>query len=184
MELAKQVHDFENDPVLVLASEEWHHGVIGIVSSRLTEKFNIPSILISVEDGVGKGSGRSIKGFNLFDALNNSSEHLLKYGGHSLAAGLSIEKSKIDMFSKSINEYAKNIITKEMLTPCVYIDDVIEVGDVTLDFVDEFKCLEPFGMGNRTPVFCIEKAKITEKFNPLFFMVTNFRIKKENCYLS
>ena len=153
---------YENE-VIVVSGYGWHHGVIGIVASRITDLFYKPSIVISTGDEEkSKASGRSIKGFNLFDALCNSGKYLLKYGGHSLAAGLSIEKSKIDEFSKSINEYAKTIITKEMSTPCIYIDDVINQSDVNLDMVEEFKVLEPFGMANRTPVFCIEKAKITE----------------------
>ncbi len=164
---------YENE-VIVVSGRGWHHGIIGIVASRITDIFYKPSIVISTgNEEKSKASGRSIKGFNLFDALCASSQYLLKYGGHSLAAGLSIEKSKIDLFSKSINKYAKSIITKEIATPCIYIDDVINQNDVNLDLIEEFKVLEPFGMGNRTPVFCIEKAKITEiRYSALHAFVT------------
>lgn len=153
---------YENE-VIVVSGEGWHHGVIGIVASRITDLFYKPSIIISTGDeAASKASGRSIKGFNLFDALQNASEHLIKYGGHSLAAGLSVDKDKIDDFDKCINSYAKSVITKEIATPCIEIDDVLNLHDITLDLIKDFKMLEPFGMGNRTPVFCVEKVRIFE----------------------
>ncbi|MBE7053705.1 MAG: single-stranded-DNA-specific exonuclease RecJ [Ruminococcaceae bacterium] len=153
---------YENE-VIVVSGYGWHHGVIGIVASRITDLFYKPSIIISTGDEEkSKASGRSIKGFNLFDALCHASSYLLKFGGHSLAAGLSVEKSKIEDFSKCINEYAKNIITKDIATYCISIDDTLNLNEITLDLIDEFKQLEPFGMGNRTPVFCLEKIKISE----------------------
>ena len=100
--------DFEKDTVIVLAQENWHHGVIGIVSSRITERYGLPSILISFdENDVGKGSGRSVKGINLVDALTYCSDLLVKYGGHELAAGLTIERKNYDEFVKRINDYAR-----------------------------------------------------------------------------
>ena len=99
--------DLENDRVIVLADDGWHHGVIGIVASRITERYGLPSILISFDGDIGKGSGRSVKGINLVEALTDAEEHLIKFGGHELAAGLSVERSRIDAFRRHLNEYVK-----------------------------------------------------------------------------
>ena len=160
LELAKQVHDFENDPVLVLASEEWHHGVIGIVSSRLTEKFNIPSILISVEDGVGKGSGRSIKGFNISDALAQCSDLLIRYGGHELAAGLTIDVEQIEAFRNRINEYARSVMSGDNSDVVLEIDAEVDCEDINLKLAQEISCLEPCGVGNPQPVLLSRGLKV------------------------
>ena len=113
-------HDFENDPVIVLSDDTWHHGVIGIVSSRVTERYGLPSILVSFEgcegehkgEDVGKGSGRSVKGLNLVDALLASEDTLLKYGGHELAAGLSVSRQMLPAFRKKINDYARTHLSR------------------------------------------------------------------------
>ena len=123
--------DIKNNPVIVLDSNNWHHGVIGIVSSRITEKYCRPSILVSFDgndsiapspDDVGKGSGRSIKGMNLVDALYNCSEHLVKYGGHELAAGLSVTRSELPLFIKKINDYARETLTDDDMIPTIECD--------------------------------------------------------------
>ena len=119
-------YDIENNPVIVLDADNWHHGVIGIVSSRITEKFSRPSILVSFEgnegseacaDDVGKGSGRSIKGMNLVDALCYCSDHLVKFGGHELAAGLSVTRGELANFISKINEYARNNLSSDDMVP-------------------------------------------------------------------
>ena len=160
MELAQKTHDFENDPVLVLASEDWHHGVIGIVSSRLTEKFNVPSILISVEDGIGKGSGRSIKGLNISDALAECSDLLIRYGGHELAAGLTVDVANIDEFRRRINEYARNTMGTEGAEVTLEIDTEVSSDDVTLKLAQELAELEPCGVGNPQPVLLLRGARV------------------------
>ncbi len=159
-EMALESHDFKNDPVLVLAKEGWHHGIIGIVSSRMTEKFNLPSILISVEDGIGKGSGRSIKGLNIMEALNECKELLIRYGGHELAAGLTVSVENIDEFRCKINEYARAHINPEDNEATLEIDCEITGSDVTLGLAEELEAFEPCGVGNPAPVFMIKSAKI------------------------
>ena len=153
--------NLHKDEVIVVANPGWHHGVIGIVSSRITDTFYKPSIVMSIDETTAKASGRSIKGFNLFDALDLHRDFLVKYGGHELAAGLTIENSKIDDFRTAINNYATTIITEEISTPTIYIDDTITLKDVSLDTLRQLKCLEPCGMGNRSPVYCIKELTIT-----------------------
>ena len=153
-------HDFANDPVIVLAADNWHHGVIGIVASRITEKYGLPSILISFDgaqsDGdcdVGKGSGRSVKGLNLVDALVYCDDLLEKYGGHELAAGLSVRRENIDAFRKKINEYAREHFKAEDRTPSIDADFEISIDEVTLENAEEIRMLEPFGV-SRCPPLC------------------------------
>lgn len=161
MELAEKTHDFENDPVLVLACENWHHGVIGIVSSRLTEKFNMPSILISIEDGIGKGSGRSIKGLNISTALSECSDLLIRYGGHELAAGLTVDMANIDEFRRRINEYARAEMGSEGAEVTLEIDCEVKAEEVSLKLAEEISCMEPCGVGNPQPVLMLKGATVT-----------------------
>ena len=160
MALAESTHDFANDPVLVLASESWHNGVIGIVSSRLTEKFNMPSILITVEDGVGKGSGRSIKGLNISTALSECSDLLIRYGGHELAAGLTIDVKNIDEFRKKINDYARSAMSADASDVTLEIDCEVTAEEINLKLAEEISYLEPCGVGNPQPVMLIRSAEV------------------------
>ncbi len=141
--------------VFVLAKEDWHHGVIGIVASRITDKFYKPTILISLTDKLGKGSGRSVKGFNIFDALTHCSDCLLKYGGHELAAGLGLSVDSIEEFDAKINAYANAVMTEETLVPYINIDAILQLSDLTLQSADMLSMLEPFGMGNPQPIFAV-----------------------------
>ncbi len=161
----------EDDRVIVLDDDHWHHGVIGIVCSRLTEKYNLPSILISFENNtgdeqssqdIGKGSGRSIIGLNLFEALEACSDLLTKYGGHELAAGLSVERGKLDEFRRVINEYAANSLGNTELCRVIDIDLKLYPEEITQKLVDELYLLEPFGTGNTQPVFQIDRLLINE----------------------
>lgn len=150
----------EKPLVYVLKAKNWHHGVIGIVASKLCEKFRRPCILLSEENGKCKGSGRSIDGFNLFDALTANEELLTAYGGHSLAAGMSILSENVPEFTKKINEYAKKHITEDMLIPKISVDCALEPSHMTLEWANVLKKLEPLGSGNETPVFSLCGAKI------------------------
>lgn len=150
-----------NDDVIVVAKKGWHHGVIGIVSSKITEKYYKPSTVISInDDGSAKASGRSISGFNLFDALSECSDSLLKFGGHDLAAGFSLLEEKIGEFRNKINEYAKEVMTEDILTPKLTIDAMLSPEDITCELASDMDILEPFGIGNKTPVFCIENSTV------------------------
>ena len=163
--------DVEKYPVLVLDADDWHHGVIGIVSSRITEKFSRPSILVSfkkteaesdAEGEVGKGSGRSIKGLNLVDALVHCSEYLVKFGGHELAAGLSVERDKLKAFRDKINEYARENLSEEDMIPTLEADAEIDFTDISLRFAEELQILEPYGVGNPTPAFVLNNVYVSE----------------------
>lgn len=152
---------YEND-VIVVSKEGWHHGVIGIVSSKITEKYYKPSAVISINpDGSAKASGRSILGFNLFDALSECATCLTKFGGHDLAAGFSLEKDNIEIFSEKINEYAKKVMTEDILTPKLVIDAVISPEDISCSVASELEILEPFGIGNKVPIFCVEESTVS-----------------------
>lgn len=156
-------YDFEKNPVIVLAKENWHHGVIGIVASRLTDKYGLPTILISFdEDGMGKGSGRSVKGLNLVDALCACSDYLEKYGGHELAAGLSVDKKNFEEFKKKINEYAIEHFGSDHTEKTCSVDLALTADEITEKQADELYLLEPYGTGNPSPVFVLCDAQIQE----------------------
>ncbi|MDO4618179.1 MAG: single-stranded-DNA-specific exonuclease RecJ [Clostridia bacterium] len=153
---------FDKKKVIVLAGEGWHHGVIGIVASRIAERFYKPCILISYENGVGKGSGRSIPGFNLFDALSASEEHLTNFGGHAQAAGLGVNTDEIPAFEKAINAYAEKVMTAEDMIPKVHIDCRVKPSTLSLGFAMALKKLEPYGMDNEKPTFSLLGAEIVD----------------------
>lgn len=147
------------DNIIVVGSENWFHGVIGIVASKITETYYKPSILVCFENESGKGSGRSIDGFDLHEALNSCSEHLQKYGGHEMAIGLSIEKEKFNEFKNAIVKYANEKITEEHL-PVIKIDAEINVRDANGKIVEELKLLEPYGESNMPPIFMYKNIKV------------------------
>ncbi|MBR4336529.1 MAG: single-stranded-DNA-specific exonuclease RecJ [Clostridia bacterium] len=168
-------HDFENDPVIVLSSDEWHHGVIGIVASRITDRYGLPSILVSFEgreepypspDDVGKGSGRSVKGLNLFEALSSCEDILPKYGGHELAAGLSIRRGDFPAFRERINEYARARLTHDALIPTLDADCELSGEDLSLSLEEQIERMEPFGVGNPTPYF-ISRGLVVRQILPI-----------------
>lgn len=149
---------YEKD-IIVLYHKNWHHGVIGIVASKITELYYKPSILISVEDGIGKGSGRSVEGFDLHDALSKCTELLLKFGGHEMAIGLSIEEEKLEEFSKKVEVIAKEKGTKD-LQPVVKIDAEVTAENISYETLKEIELLRPFGEGNPPPVFVYKNIKV------------------------
>ncbi len=170
-EKIEREHDFDRDPVIVLDDDGWHHGVIGIVSSRVTERYGLPSILVSFEgcgdtpsDGdAGKGSGRSIKGMNLVGALQACSDTLLKYGGHELAAGLSVSRASLPSFRKAINEYARAHLNEEALVPTAEADLALSLSDLSMDLAAELRrYLEPYGTENPVPVFALFAVTVEE----------------------
>lgn len=151
----------EDDYVLIIGHEGWHHGIIGIVASKISERFNKPCILISTGDGMGKGSGRSIKCFNLFKALEHCGSDLTKFGGHELAAGLSLETEKIPLLRRHINEYAKSILSEEDFIPRIYVDTALPAEYVNMNTAERLMLLEPYGMGNASPVFFAKGLEVT-----------------------
>ncbi|NLX64870.1 MAG: single-stranded-DNA-specific exonuclease RecJ [Clostridiaceae bacterium] len=158
-------HDpqYNNEKVIVVYHENWHHGVIGIVASKLVERYNKPVFVFSIENEKAVGSARGIEGFNIFKAMESQSDLLIKYGGHEQAGGLTISPSNLELFRKRINLYANEIITDEMLIPEITIDIEAKSSDISLDTAKMISQLEPFGCGNRIPVFCYKGAKIKDK---------------------
>lgn len=156
-ELEKE--NLEKKSSIVLAGENWHHGVIGIVASRITEKFFKPTILICIEDDIGKGSGRSVPGFDLHEALAQSSKYLEKYGGHEMAVGLSLKKENIQEFKNHFEEYAKSKGVKDIV-PIINIDSEITKKDINKAIVEQIKLLEPFGEQNKQPLLIYKNLKI------------------------
>ena len=149
----------EENNVIVVGGENWHHGVIGIVASKITEQYFKPSILICFEGDEGKGSGRSIPGFDLHDALCQSSEYLEKYGGHEMAVGLSLKKENFQKFADKFEEIAKEAHTEE-IESVINIDREITIKDVNIDTINSLKALEPFGEANKLPVFIYKNLRI------------------------
>jgi len=163
-------HDFEHDPVIVLEDETWHHGIIGIVASRITEKYGCPSILISFEgngeggeDGdLGKGSGRSVKGLNLVDTLSRCDDLLVKYGGHELAAGLTITRENLPEFRRRINECARECLTETEIQPSLEADCELRPADIVMAQANELYYLEPYGVSNPPPVFVMNNVPLSD----------------------
>lgn len=160
MEYLEEHPEVKEDDVIVIPHENWHHGIVGIVSSKITEKFYKPSILFAIDGDEAKGSGRSVNGFNLFGALENCSDLLEKFGGHELAAGLTIKSENIEAFRKKINSCSKGQFTETMMTPTIMLDAAIKVPYITLDTVNDINQLQPFGVDNPTPSFAVRNIKI------------------------
>lgn len=144
---------------IVLGGKGWHHGVIGIVSSKVTDKYYKPSILLSFEDNIAKGSGRSVPGFDLYEGLAKCEDLLEKYGGHSMAVGLTLKKENLENFKERFEQIAKEKNIKE-LVPIIYIDDELKLKDINMDLVKSISILEPFGEANKVPLFLIRNLKI------------------------
>jgi single-stranded-DNA-specific exonuclease len=160
VELVQSTVDLERDHALVLASAEWHPGVIGIVASRLVERFGRPTILVAWEGDVGRGSGRSVAALDLHDALHRTAPgRLERYGGHAMAAGLTVRRDRFDDFRVAFLEVCRDLLTPDDLVPVQRVD--LEVPLEALDDKLErlVRHLEPFGAGNPTPVFGVRRAR-------------------------
>ena len=151
--------NIEEKSAIVLGGDNWHHGVIGIVASKITDMYFKPSILICFEDNKGKGSGRSIPGFDLHKALCETSQYLEKYGGHAMAVGLSLSKEKFEDFKKVFQEYADSKDINEII-PIINIDKLITEKELNLEAVRDLEKLEPFGEANKCPLIAYKNLRI------------------------
>jgi single-stranded-DNA-specific exonuclease len=164
--LADALKQMGNDPTMknrtaiVLAGEDWHPGVIGIVASRLVDLYHRPTILIAIQNGTGRGSGRSIANFHLHEALCSTAEHLIKFGGHRQAAGLEIAVVDIEDFYDSFDNYAAANLDQDDMLPEITIDAVLQPKEISLELLDAKEKMMPFGMGNPEPVFLLSDAEI------------------------
>ncbi len=152
--------NLEEEMVLVLGEEGWHPGVTGIVASRLCAKYQRPAILINWEGDLGKGSCRSLPGLNIYQALSACSSHLIQYGGHRAAAGLSIHKEHFYNFRQAMNQWVEDNISREEFIPRLLVDAEVEPDDISDDFLQELQQLEPFGEGNPEPRFVIRGVEV------------------------
>lgn len=152
------------DKVIVVAGEGWHPGVIGIVASRLVEEFYKPTMVISVHDGIGKGSCRSIENCNIYEALKSAEDLLLQFGGHHQAAGFSIDEANIPALRERLTQYCKEHLTDEDYVPIVDIDATMTADDVNIELIDQIGTLEPYGMGNSTPIFALPDATVRDVY--------------------
>jgi len=152
--------NFKEHKIIVIAKEDWHQGVLGIIASKLADRFYRPAIVISITDKLCKGSGRSIKSFHLFNALKDCQDLLESFGGHSHAAGLVLSKENIDEFRKSINHLARQRLHLEDLLPSIDIDMEIRLSDIDEVLVRQLENLEPFGTGNPEPMFYTRGLKL------------------------
>ena len=153
--------DLADKRVLVLGKRNWHHGIIGVVASRICEKYNKTCILISIEDEWCKSSGRSVEGINLFDALSNCSDILEKFGGHAYAAGFSIKEEYIPELDRRLNEFAK-ASDASMKIPQMLIDSKISVADINAATIRKTEVLAPYGAGNKVPIYALMGARIVD----------------------
>ena len=150
----------DENRTIVVGGSGWHHGVIGIVSSKITDMYFKPSILLSFEeDGTGKGSGRSIPGFDLHDALMKCQDSLEKFGGHSMAVGVTIRKEKLEEFEKQFEKVAEEEKIEEIV-PVLNIDSKIDLNSLDKEMIESLKELEPFGEANKMPIFAFKNLRI------------------------
>ena len=152
--------DLKNENALVLANAGWHPGVVGIVASKIKEEFNRPTIIIALENGFGKGSARSVAGFDLYEALTACKTHLDGYGGHPMAAGLTLSNQKLEDFKKAFIDFANERLTKENLQATLTLDSEMALQDITPRFMEFLDKLSPYGPGNMRPKFAIRNVEI------------------------
>lgn len=154
---------YKHNRVIVVSGENWHGGVVGIVAARLTEKYGRPSVVLSFADGMAHGSARSVSGFSIYDAVSHCSYLLTKFGGHEMAAGMSLYADSVEDFRRAINEYATDL---DRIFPQVKLDCKLNPSALSVDLAEELKQMEPFGVGNPTPLFGIFGLKL-EKITPV-----------------
>ncbi len=163
-EIMARIHsmgDAKEKGALVLASPEWHPGVIGIVASRVVDRFYRPTILISLKDGIGKGSGRSIAEFNLYEGLKLCDPLLLSYGGHRYAAGISVKEGDIEKLSEVLGDIVKEGLVVQELIQETHIDAQCSLNQITHDLVSQFDRLAPFGTRNPEPIICTRNVQVS-----------------------
>jgi len=154
-------HDLDSDKILILSGTNWHHGVIGIVASKLKELYNRPVVMISFQNGIGKGSARSIPGFDLYNAFNSCADLLENFGGHKMAAGLTILIESLPEFTRRLKKIANTQIDDQMLNPGLQIESEIDFDDINQQTLHYLRKMAPYGPGNMRPVFCTRNVNIS-----------------------
>lgn len=153
----------ENDRVIVLGSRTWHPGVVGIVASLLMRRFHKPTFIISLdEQGIGKGSGRSVPGVSLVQAIHACSDSIISGGGHEMAAGLVIHEDKIDDFRRAFDAFVRDQVSADQLRPVLHVDAEVRFEELTIELLDSYELLEPFGNSNPQPVFMSRQVMLSD----------------------
>ncbi|MDR2192383.1 MAG: single-stranded-DNA-specific exonuclease RecJ [Endomicrobium sp.] len=160
--LLKEQCDLENDKVLIVRASNLEHGVTGIVASQMVKTYGRPAFLLITDGNEATGAVRSVSCFDIIDSLESVKDILIKYGGHSQAAGFTIEHSKIEEFKKRILDYADGKLKKDAKGEEIAVETELKISDINLEFYKQLEILEPFGMANPRPVFCITGAAVTE----------------------
>ncbi len=166
---AEALEKIETDPnqrdrcSIVLGAEDWHPGVLGIVASRIVERFHRPTVVIGFRHGEGKGSARSIRGFHLVEGLSRCADLLEKFGGHEYAAGLSIKQEKLPLFTQRFEEIAQSCLTSEDLVPVLEVDAKVEFAEIDLPMARQLQLLQPFGIGNPEPILLTRGVEVSER---------------------
>ena len=162
MDMLGESFDPARDPVIVLGSRDWHPGVVGIVASRLMRQFHKPTFVVAIDgDGIGKGSGRSIEGVSLVDAIHACRDDLLAGGGHAMAAGLSISEEKLPVFRERFAEFVRRNADESVLCPKLHYDAELTFSQLSLEFLSDYDLLQPFGNGNPQPVFISRDVRLS-----------------------
>ncbi len=161
LQLVESTIDLKEELSIILHQEAWHPGVIGIVASRLVEKYYRPTIMLTTVDGVAKGSARSISNFNIYEALKKCEDLLIHFGGHQAAAGLAVEVDKIEEFKTKFNQIVRETVTEADLFPEVYIDSKLKFSEITPKFLRIIEMFSPFGPGNMRPLFLSEEVAVS-----------------------
>lgn len=152
---------YESERILVLGHDEFHAGVVGIVAARISRRYNKPAVLVATRDGMGRGSGRSIPGFHLYNALNECSGLMHRFGGHALAAGLEITRENLGLLRRAVNEIAdKHVVKADYATPTLSIDAEVNLRELEPEGVTRLGQMEPFGEGNPEPLFATTEVEV------------------------
>jgi single-stranded-DNA-specific exonuclease len=155
IDIIENSEELKLSKIMVVSSSNWHHGIIGIVSSRIKDMYYKPNIILTIEDGIASGSARSVENFNLFKALESCKDILIRFGGHEAAAGLKLDATNIPELQRRLNEYADANMTAETLVPKLTIDDEVEISDLDINIVESLSQLEPYGQAMQEANFAI-----------------------------
>lgn len=179
-DLVDNSFDMEKESAIVLHQGTWHPGVIGIVASRLVERYYRPTIMMTTVDGVAKGSARSVAGFDIYQALKRCEDKMLQFGGHKYAAGLSVALDRIDEFKTAFGEVARELLTREILTPEIHIEAEVQMADLSPKFIRILSQCAPFGPKNMRPVFAVRNVEVSGSPRIVGNNHLRFRVKQGN----
>jgi len=179
IQLIERTVDIKNRRILVLAKEDWHPGVIGIVASRIMEKYNRPTILISLKNGIGKGSARSTLNFDIYSILNSVNHLLENFGGHKFAAGLTVKEENIDELRQYLNEQSEKMLKSEDLIPTLDVDSEIRLNQFDAQFLKWLKAFAPYGPENMKPIFISRNLEVVGNIMVVGNNHLKFKVKQD-----